>query len=113
MGQAALICTDGKPTGMHRRAAKVNFVEIQSYWHVFRRFDRMWSFFILFLQAVIIVAWNGDGNPTSIFESDVFKKVLSVFITASILKLGQGMLITNSLISLHLIITYFNSGKEY
>ncbi|MFS8011908.1 putative 1,3-beta-glucan synthase [Helianthus anomalus] len=41
---------------------------------------------------MIIVAWNGDGNPTSIFESDVFKKVLSVFITASILKLGQAVL---------------------
>ncbi|KAJ0854976.1 putative 1,3-beta-glucan synthase [Helianthus annuus] len=83
---------DGKPIGMHRRAAKVNFVEIRSYWHVFRSFDRMWSFFILCLQAMIIVAWNGDGNPTSIFESDVFKKVLSVFITASILKLGQAVL---------------------
>ncbi|MFS8032982.1 putative 1,3-beta-glucan synthase [Helianthus anomalus] len=83
---------DGKPIGMHRRAAKVNFLEIRSYWHVFRSFDKMWSFFILFLQAVIIVAWNGDGNPTSIFESNVFKKVLSVFITASILKLGQAVL---------------------
>ncbi|MFS7983822.1 putative 1,3-beta-glucan synthase [Helianthus anomalus] len=41
---------------------------------------------------MIIVAWNGDGNPTSIFESDVFKKVLIVFITASILKLGQAVL---------------------
>ncbi|MFS7983818.1 putative 1,3-beta-glucan synthase [Helianthus anomalus] len=77
---------------MHRRAAKVNFVEIRSYWHVFRSFDRMWSFFILCLHAMIIVAWNGDGNLTSIFESDVFKKVLSVFITASILKLGQVVL---------------------
>ncbi|KAM0054076.1 putative 1,3-beta-glucan synthase [Helianthus debilis subsp. tardiflorus] len=77
---------------MHRRAAQVNFVEIRSYWHVFRSFDTMWSFFILCLQAMIIVAWNGDGNPTSIFESDVFKKVLSVFITALILKLGQAVL---------------------
>lgn len=39
---------------------------------------------------MIIVAWNGSGAPTSIFEADVFKKVLSVFITAAILKLGQG-----------------------
>ncbi|KAI3793712.1 hypothetical protein L1987_36333 [Smallanthus sonchifolius] len=83
---------DGKLVGKHRRAAKVNFVEIRSYWHVFRSFDRMWSFFILCLQAMIIVAWNGDGNPTSIFQSDVFEKVLSVFITASILKLGQAVL---------------------
>lgn len=46
---------------------------------------------LFLLKAMIIVAWNGDGNPTKIFDSDVFKKVLSVFITASILKLGQGM----------------------
>lgn len=43
-----------------------------------------------FYQAMIIVAWNGTGEPTAIFGSDVFKKVLSVFITAAILKLGQG-----------------------
>ena len=42
------------------------------------------------VKAMIIVAWNGSGNPNSIFSGDVFKKVLSVFITAAILKLGQG-----------------------
>ncbi|KAJ1383229.1 Glycosyl transferase, family 48 [Sesbania bispinosa] len=40
-------------------------------------------------KAMIIVAWNGSGDPTVIFNGDVFKKVLSVFITAAILKLGQ------------------------
>lgn len=44
----------------------------------------------IFLKAMIIVAWNGSGAPSSVFEADVFKKVLSVFITAAILKLGQG-----------------------
>ena len=39
---------------------------------------------------MIIIAWNGSGNPSAIFAGDVFKKVLSVFITAAILKLGQG-----------------------
>lgn len=39
---------------------------------------------------MIIVAWNGSGNPSSIFTAGVFKKVLSIFITAAILKLGQG-----------------------
>lgn len=43
-----------------------------------------------FYKAMIIVAWNGTGELSSIFGSDVFKKVLSVFITAAILKLGQG-----------------------
>ncbi|PSR95381.1 Callose synthase, partial [Actinidia chinensis var. chinensis] len=80
---------DSKPVGGDRWVGKVNFVEIRSYWHIFRSFDRMWSFFILCLQAMIIVAWNGSGQPSSIFSSDVFKKVLSVFITAAILKLGQ------------------------
>ncbi|GFQ08770.1 callose synthase 3, partial [Phtheirospermum japonicum] len=72
-----------------RWVGKANFVEIRSYWHIFRSFDRMWTFFILSLQAMIITAWNGSGEPTAIFYSDVFKKVLSVFITAAIIKLGQ------------------------
>ncbi|KAH7849658.1 hypothetical protein Vadar_021042 [Vaccinium darrowii] len=84
---------DSKPAaGRDRWVGKVNFVEIRSYLHMFRSFDRMWSFFVLCLQAMIIVAWNGSGNPSSIFSSDVFKKVLSVFITAAILKLGQAVL---------------------
>ncbi|KAL3500760.1 hypothetical protein ACH5RR_039853, partial [Cinchona calisaya] len=71
---------------------KVNFVEIRSFWHIFRSFDRMWSFFILCLQAMIIVAWNGSGQPSSIFDPQVFKKVSSIFITAGVLKLGQAVL---------------------
>ncbi|KAK4492425.1 hypothetical protein RD792_003230 [Penstemon davidsonii] len=43
-------------------------------------------------KAMIIIAWNGNGQPTSIFESNGFEKVLSIFITAAILKLGQAML---------------------
>jgi len=39
---------------------------------------------------MIIVAWNGSGDPSVIFNGAVFKKVLSVFITAAILKFGQG-----------------------
>ncbi|XP_015054888.1 callose synthase 3-like [Solanum pennellii] len=75
-----------------RWLGKVNFVEIRSYLHVFRSFDRMWSFFILCLQAMIIIAWNGSGDLSMAFTSNVFKKVLSVFITAAVLKLGQATL---------------------
>jgi hypothetical protein len=32
---------------------KVNFVEIRSFWHIFRSFDRMWIFLILSLQVNI------------------------------------------------------------
>jgi len=39
---------------------------------------------------MIIIAWNG-GTPGDIFDAGVFKKVLSIFVTAAILKLGQGM----------------------
>nr|AXY97640.1 Glucan synthase-like 12 [Populus tomentosa] len=83
---------DDKPAYRDRWVGKVNFVEIRTFWHVFRSFDRMWSFFILCLQAMIIVAWNGSGKLSAIFSGDVFKKVLSVFITAAILKLGQAIL---------------------
>ncbi|KAJ4849393.1 Callose synthase 3 [Turnera subulata] len=81
---------NSKPAHRDRWVGKVNFVEIRTFWHVFRSFDRMWSFFILCLQAMIIVAWN--GGPGAIFKPNVFKKVLSIFITAAILKLGQAVL---------------------
>ncbi|AAD30609.1 Highly similar to putative callose synthase catalytic subunit [Arabidopsis thaliana] len=75
-----------------RWMGKVNFVEIRSFWHIFRSFDRLWSFYILCLQAMIVIAWNGSGELSAIFQGDVFLKVLSVFITAAILKLAQAVL---------------------
>ncbi|XP_071742629.1 callose synthase 2-like [Rutidosis leptorrhynchoides] len=81
-----------KPATRGRWIGKINFVEIDSYWHIFRSFDRMWSFFILCLQAMIIIAWNGSGNLGSIFDGKVFTKVLSIFITAAILKLAQAII---------------------
>lgn len=39
---------------------------------------------------MIIIAWNGSGDLGAIFHGDVFLKVLSIFITAAILKLAQG-----------------------
>jgi hypothetical protein len=41
-------------------------------------------------QAIIIIAWN-DGPPTDMFNGRVFKQVLSIFITATVLKFGQGI----------------------
>eukprot|EP00256_Glycine_max_P061460 XP_014630589.1 callose synthase 3-like [Glycine max] len=35
-----------------RWSGKTNFVEIRTFWHIFRSFDRMWSFYILCLQNV-------------------------------------------------------------
>nr|XP_043619337.1 callose synthase 3-like isoform X2 [Erigeron canadensis] len=84
--------TDDKSTTHDHYIGKMNFVEIDSYWHIFRSFDRMWSFFILCLQAMIIIAWNGSGELSSIFDGVMFKKVLSIFITAAVLKLAQAVL---------------------
>ncbi|XP_077231016.1 callose synthase 3-like [Tasmannia lanceolata] len=82
---------EGRPTSRDRWVGKINFVEVRSFWHIFRSFDRMWSFLILCLQAMTIIAWNGS-SLSAIFDGDVFKKVLSIFITAAILKLGQAVL---------------------
>ncbi|KAL2634599.1 hypothetical protein R1flu_006078 [Riccia fluitans] len=73
---------------------KTNFVEIRSFWHVFRSYDRMWTFYILGLQAMIVMAWNieGDGSFASTFQGNNFKRILSVFITAAILRVIQGLL---------------------
>jgi callose synthase len=84
--------SENKPKTGDRWMGKVNFVEIRSFWHIFRSFDRMWSFYILSLQAMIIIAWNGSGKLSGIFQGDVFLKVLSIFITAAILKLAQAVL---------------------
>ena len=43
---------------------------------------------------MVILAWNG-GSPGDIFDGVVFKKILSFFITAAVLKLTQGTLITS------------------
>ncbi|GMY22214.1 callose synthase 1-like isoform X2 [Fagus crenata] len=83
---------DVKPYTGDRWIGKTNFVEIRSFWHIFRSFDRMWSFYILCLQAMIIIASNGSGQLSSIIEGEVFKKVLSIFITAALLKLVQAVL---------------------
>lgn len=45
---------------------------------------------IYIFKAMIIISWNGSGDLSSIFDGNVFKKVLSIFITAAILKLAQG-----------------------
>ncbi|EPS65855.1 hypothetical protein M569_08922, partial [Genlisea aurea] len=71
---------------------KINFVETRSFLHLYRSFHRMWSFFILALQAMIVLAWNGSGNISGIFDGDVFKKVLSIFITSPILNFVQAIL---------------------
>lgn len=75
-----------------RRKPKTNFVEVRTFCHLYRSFDRMWIFFILALQAMIIVAWSPSGSLTSLFEADVFRSVLSIFMTYAFLNLLQATL---------------------
>eukprot|EP00252_Welwitschia_mirabilis_P000809 TRINITY_DN1078_c0_g2_i1.p1 TRINITY_DN1078_c0_g2~~TRINITY_DN1078_c0_g2_i1.p1 ORF type:complete len:1946 (+),score=300.86 TRINITY_DN1078_c0_g2_i1:262-6099(+) len=86
--------SDARTLSAAQRAwmGKTYFVEIRSFWHLFRSFDRMWTFFILALQVMIIIAWHGSGSPAEISHGHVFKEVLSVFITAAILKFLQAIL---------------------
>ncbi|GAA0150001.1 hypothetical protein LIER_09035 [Lithospermum erythrorhizon] len=75
-----------------KRKPKTNFVEVRTFWHLYRSFDRLWIFFILALQAMIIIAWNHNGSVSVIFDEDVFKSILSIFITAAILNLLRAVL---------------------
>ncbi|KAL3576497.1 hypothetical protein D5086_021780 [Populus alba] len=71
---------------------KKNFVEIRSFWQIFRSFDRMWSFFILSLQAMIIMACHDLGSPLEMLDAVVFEDIMSIFITSAMLKLVQAIL---------------------
>ncbi|BFG25654.1 hypothetical protein CerSpe_119300 [Prunus speciosa] len=75
-----------------RRKPKTNFVEVRTFWHLYRSFDRMWIFFILAFQAMVIVAWSSSGSVIALFDADVFRSVLSIFITYAFLNLLQATL---------------------
>ncbi|KAJ4980938.1 hypothetical protein NE237_031775 [Protea cynaroides] len=75
-----------------KRKPKTNFVEIRTFWHLYRSFDRLWVFFILAFQAMVIVAWNAGGSLYSLFDGDVFRQVMSIFITYSLLNFLQALL---------------------
>ncbi|XP_072998818.1 putative callose synthase 8 isoform X1 [Typha latifolia] len=68
---------------------KTNFVEIRSFWHLFRSFDRMWTFFVLALQVMIIMAWHNLEMPLQLIDPVIFEDVLSIFITNAVLRLIQ------------------------
>ncbi|KAK9088625.1 hypothetical protein Scep_027707 [Stephania cephalantha] len=71
---------------------KINFVEMRSFYQLFRSFDRMWIFLILALQAMIIMAWHGLGSPFQLFDATIFGDIMSIFITASVLKFARASL---------------------
>ncbi|XP_044504191.1 callose synthase 7-like [Mangifera indica] len=82
--------TNQVPTG--KRKPKTNFVEARTFWHLYRSFDRMWIFFTLAFQAMVIVAWSSSGSLLAFFEEDVFRRVTSIFITQAFLNFLQAAL---------------------
>lgn len=40
---------------------------------------------------MIIIAWNHSGSIYDIFDEDMFKSILSIFITAAILHFLRGI----------------------
>ncbi|KAI5672445.1 hypothetical protein M9H77_12809 [Catharanthus roseus] len=70
---------------------KSYFVETRTFWHTFRSFDRLWTFFVLALQAMVIIAWS-DISLFDFFQKDILYKVSSIFITAAVLRLLQSIL---------------------
>ncbi|KAL9662235.1 hypothetical protein QQ045_027067 [Rhodiola kirilowii] len=80
-------------TGSSKHVGKTGFVEQRSFWNLFRSFDRLWIMLILFLQAAMIVAWEGTTYPwQALSERSVQVKVLTVFITWSALRFLQAIL---------------------
>ncbi|XP_031116196.1 putative callose synthase 8 isoform X1 [Ipomoea triloba] len=71
---------------------KTNFVEIRSFWQIFRSFDRLWNFLILSLQAMIIMASHDLESPLQVFDAAILEDVMSIFITSAILKLVHAIL---------------------
>ncbi|KAF2290622.1 hypothetical protein GH714_014737 [Hevea brasiliensis] len=74
------------------RKPKTNFVEVRTFWHLYRSFDRMWIFFILAFQAMVIIAWSSSGSIVDFFNEDVFRRVLSIFVTSAFLNFLQAAL---------------------
>ncbi|XP_004294021.1 PREDICTED: callose synthase 11 [Fragaria vesca subsp. vesca] len=76
-----------------RRVGKTGFVEQRSFWNLFRSFDKLWVLLLLFLQAALIVAWEGKEYPWTALESrDVQVRLLTVFITWGGLRVLQAVL---------------------
>ncbi|XP_022764061.1 callose synthase 12-like [Durio zibethinus] len=76
-----------------KHVGKTGFVEQRSFWNLYRSFDRLWVMLFLFLQAAIIVAWEGKEYPwQALSRRNVQVKVLTVFITWSGMRFLQSLL---------------------
>ncbi|CAM0945992.1 unnamed protein product [Alopecurus aequalis] len=78
-------------TSQQRWLGKTNFVEVRSFWHLFRSFDRLWTLLVLGLQILIIMAWHGLESPLQLLDPNFFQDVLSIFITNAVLRVIQAV----------------------
>ncbi|KAG2599711.1 callose synthase 12-like [Panicum virgatum] len=81
------------------RVRKTGFVEVRSFWNIYRSFDRLWVMLVLYLQAAAIVAWEGATWPWDDLLSsrgskskDTQVRVLTIFITWAALRFLQSLL---------------------
>ncbi|KAI6672994.1 hypothetical protein NL676_000900 [Syzygium grande] len=79
-------------SGRSNRVGKTGFVEQRSFWNLFRSFDRLWVMLVLFLQAAIIVAWEGTDPWKALERREVQVRVLTVFFTWSGMRFLQSLL---------------------
>ncbi|VFQ84068.1 unnamed protein product [Cuscuta campestris] len=80
-------------TNKGKKVGKTGFVEQRSFWNLYRSFDKLWIMLVLFLQAAIIVAWEGDEYPwQALKRREMQVKVLTVFFTWSALRFFQSLL---------------------
>ncbi|CAH2052056.1 unnamed protein product [Thlaspi arvense] len=70
---------------------KSNFTETRTFWHIYHSFDRLWTFYLLALQAMIILAFE-RVELKEILRKDVLYSLSSIFITAAFLRFLQSVL---------------------
>ncbi|KAL3617345.1 Callose synthase 5 [Castilleja foliolosa] len=73
------------------KLGKSFFTETRTLWHTFRSFDRLWTFFILALQIMIIIAWT-KVSVFDIFQKNVLYSLSSILITSAFLRFLQSIL---------------------
>ncbi|CAM8951037.1 unnamed protein product [Rhodiola kirilowii] len=75
-----------------KSTGKSNFVETRSFWHISRSFDRLWTFYILALQLMVIIAWKDKPVTELIQQKEGLLALSTVFLTASFLRVLQSFL---------------------
>ncbi|EPS63966.1 hypothetical protein M569_10816, partial [Genlisea aurea] len=73
------------------KLGKSFFAETRTFWHIFRSFDRLWTFLALALQVMIIMAWN-NISIFDVFQKNALHNLSSIFITAAFLRFLQSIL---------------------